>query len=647
LAEFSKNIGIISIVIAVFVFVTGIILGKPLISMILFAISMAVAVIPEGLPVVVTIAMAIGLNRMAHKNAIIRKLVAVETLGSCNYICADKTGTITENRMTVVKAFAGNKEYVFTGSGYSPEGEILSENQKITEDESLHNLLLCGLLCNSANLYKDKDLWAIDGDPTEGALIVAAKKFGLNVEKLKAEYIRIKEIPFSSSRQFMATLNKNNSEYFVFVKGSPEKILGFSGQENNDDLRKYYLNMAESGLRILGFAGKKISNSFNEDDFIEDNLKDLDFLGFIGIIDPPKNSAIEAIKGTKDAGIKIIMITGDHKETATAIAKQIGIFEEGAIAITGNEIEQKGEEYLKENVEKIRVYARVSPGDKIDIIKALQDRGNVVAMTGDGVNDAPALKRSNIGVAMGSGTDVAKEASDMILKDDNYVSIFEAVKVGRIIFDNIQKVIFFLLCTSLAESIIIILSLFIGLPLPFLATQILWINLVTNTVQDVALAYEPGEKDIIKRKPRNPEEDIINPFLLKRLLFIGIVMAAGTLFIYWHSLNNGTSLVYARTAAVNTIVLYQFFNVWNARSFNKSVFKINPFSNTFLLISIVFSIVAQIAFVTWKPMQAVFETSELSLHTWIQTVLIALTILIPMEIDKWIRNKKNAAKSHP
>lgn len=627
---------------AILTIILGLIKGLDVLEVTLFAISMAVGVIPEGLPIVATITMAIGLNRMAKRNALLRRLEAVETLGSCNYICSDKTGTITENRMTVKVAYSLGKEYEFKGEGYEPKGDIIKNNQSVKEDDDLYNLLLCGMLCNNANLYKEEDEWKIDGDPTEGALIVSAQKFGLDIDKTEAEYSQMDQIPFSSKRQYMATLYKKDNDCFIFVKGSPEKILKFTGQENNEDLKQQASKMTSSGLRALGFAMRKFEDNCPEEIDMDEHIKiGLEFLGFQGIIDPPRKSAIEAIKATKEAGITTVMITGDHIETAISIAKKINIFKEGDMAVTGQEIDNKGEGFLEENVEKIKVYARVSPEHKIKIVELLQKKGNVVAVTGDGVNDAPALKRAAIGIAMGkSGTDVAKEASEMILRDDNFASIIEAVKEGRVIFDNIRKVAFFLLSSSAGVVLTIIASMLIGLPLPFWATQVLWINLVTNGLQDIALAYEPAEKEVASKPPRSPKEDIMNRLIINRLIIVGVVMLLGALPLYWYKILQGASLNYARTTAVNTIVFFQFFHTLNCRSFDKSIFKMSPFSNPLLLISLSLSVVAQVLFVSYEPLQFLFKTTNLDAATWAQTVLIPLTIILVFEIDKYIRRKK-------
>lgn len=642
----SNKIGLITIGLAIAVIILGIIEGIKLDEIILFSISMMVAVIPEGLPIVATITMAIGFKKMADRNAILRKLIAAETLGSCNFICSDKTGTITENQMTVVKSYANSKEFIYTGIGYNPSGEIFHNQQKIKEDKDLESLLLNGLLCNEAELYEENNEWYINGDPTEGALITAAQKYGLDIDKDKYEYKHIDEIPFSSYRQYMATMYKCKQNYIIFVKGSPEKILQFTGNTDNSELQNQYLKMAESGLRILAFGAKQLTENCSKDiDLEHEATNKLTFTGFQGIIDPPKKSAVQAIQEAQNAKIKIVMLTGDHKITALTIAKEINIYKPSDIVMTGQELDQHGNRFLEDCVEKISVYARVSPGHKLKIVEALQKRGNIVAVTGDGINDAPALKRANIGIAMGKiGTDVAKEASDMILKDDNFESIFEAVKIGRVIYDNIRKVTYFLLSSNAGIALAIIMTFILDLPLPFLATQVLWVNLATSGLQDISLAYEPAENNILKRPPRNPNSEIISPYLLKRIIIISIVITIGTLSLFVHELRSGSSLTYARSAALNTIVFFQLFQAWNSRSLDKSIFKINPVSNPFLFISLILAVLAQISILTYPPLQYIFHTTNLSINTWIQTILVASTIVIAVELDKLIRKKYIVSK---
>ncbi len=643
LADFSKIVGLISVGLAIFVFLIGLIKSKPVTEMILFSISMAVSVIPEGLPIVITITMAIGMKRMADRRAIIRKLIAVETLGSCDYICSDKTGTITQNRMTVTKAYANGKTFNLNGSGYTPKGGITKDGKDIDNDADLKKLLLTGLLCNSAGLYKEDAQWQVEGDPTEGSLLVSAKKYGLDIDQARKEYAHIDEIPFSSDRKYMAVLRKKDNSNILFLKGAPEKILSFSNAQDKKRLHKVYEEMANNGLRVLAFASKDLgrSGSKEEVNLAGESTRGLNFLGFQGIIDPPRESAVRAIDDTKRAGIKTVMVTGDHKITARAIADNIGILEEGAIVTDGKELDSGGESFLREKAEDIRVYARVSPSHKLRIVEVLQEKNHIVAVTGDGVNDAPALKRGNIGVSMGTtGTDVAREASDMVLKDDNFATIFEAVKVGRVIFENIRKVVFFLLATAVGVSSMIIIGLFLNLPLPFLATQILWVNLVTNGLQDIALAYEPGEKDISRKKPRNPEEHIINTFVLKRLFLIGMTMTIGTLFLFWFKLQEGASLPFARTVAFNTVVFFQLFHVLNSRSFEKSVFTMPLFSNPFLFISLFISIGAQVCVLYIPALQYIFHTQPLDIITWVQVIGAALSVIFVMEVDKFIRRKQ-------
>jgi len=648
LLYFTRLIGVISVCLSVIVIVIGLIKGIKLLEIILFSISMAVAVIPEGLPIVITVTMAIGMKRMADKNAIIRKLIAVETLGSCNYICSDKTGTITENRMSVTKAFINGKEFEFSGIGYSPEGDVLLDGKKVNNDKDLFELLLTGFLCNTTNHYFDNDSkeWKIDGTATEGALIVAAKKYGISEDK-EFNYELLDEIPFSSNRKYMAMLYKHEDKCTIYIKGAPENILKFSGNEKNEILLKQYSKMADLGLRVLGFGIKNIIKKCSDEiDLEAESSRDITFLGFIGIIDPPKKSAIEAIKGAHESGIRVVMITGDNKITAASIAKQVDILRENELVVTGQELDSNDDSFLINNVERITVYARVSPHHKLRIVDALQKHGNIVAVTGDGVNDAPALKKGNIGVAMGKmGTDVAREASDMVLKDDNFASIFEAVKVGRVIFDNIQKVSFFLLSSGTGIAFTIIAALLMDLPLPFLATQVLWVNLVTNGLQDVALAYEPGESDIHKRAPRNPKENILNKYILIRMVIVGIVFLIGTLSLFMYELKIGHTIEYARSTAFNTIVFFQFFHVWNSRSMDKSIFSIPFLSNPFLLISIFLSLIAQISVLTFEPLRLVFHTAKIDMKSWILTILVSMSIIIVIEIDKAIRKNNKRTSS--
>lgn len=636
---FSKVIGIAILLLCGVILGVGALQGKSIKEMILFSISLAVGAIPEGLPIVITITMAIGIKRLAEHKAIIRKMIAVETLGSCDYICSDKTGTITENSMTVVKAYSTDGVFTFDGVGYEPEGEIKKDDKKIEEDASLRRLLRCGVLCNESRLYKDNENnWKIEGDPTEGALLVSAAKFGIERNKIQEAAELVDELPFKSKRQFMATLRKYEGKTILYVKGAPEKIFAFCGKEDSEENKRFNDELAEEGLRVLAFAEKELHESGgNSIDLEKEAQSGLEFLGVQAIIDPPRESVIEAIKQTKQAGITPVMITGDQKTTAVAIAQKVGIIEDADKdeAMSGQELDEKDESFLAEHVEKIRVYARVSPQHKFRIVEALQNKKHVVAVTGDGVNDAPALKKSNIGVAMGGkGTEVAKEAAEMILKDDNFATIFEAVKGGRVIYENIRKVIYFLLSPPVGVVLFILATLILKMPLPFLASQILWINLVTNGLQDVALAYEPGEANMAKKPPRNPKENIINRFVLKRLLLVGVTVFCGTFGIFWYKINSGAPLIEARTTAFTMVVFFQLFHVFNCRSFERSIFQISPFSNPFLMVSIVLSFGAQLAVLYYPPLQFVFKTTSLDGTTWIQIISISISIILIMEVDK-------------
>ncbi len=641
-ADFSRRIGAVSVALAVFVVLVGVARGMDVVETALFSIGLAVSVIPAGLPIAMTLAMAIGLKRMASRNAIIRRLVAVETLGSCDYICSDKTGTITENSMTVKRIHTGDASYDVAGEGYAPEGAITYEGEDEPGRERLRELLTAGVLCNDSDLVHEEDEWTIDGDPTEGALLVAAKKEGLDLQEIRRDLRRRDEIPFSSERKYMASLNERDGGCTVYVKGAPETVLGFLGEdEGNEGIRGRYEAMASDGLRVLALAKKDLKGTCDDVDLEDEATTGLSYLGLAGSIDPARESAVSAIKDTKSAGITTVMITGDHRITATAIAKSIGILEDDGEVVTGRELAEKGKGFLADRVQSIAAYARVSPDQKVSIVKALQERGHVVAVTGDGVNDAPALKKASIGVSMGKkGTDVAREASDMVLQDDNFATIFEAVRVGRTIFVNIRKVVFFLLSSSAGVALFILASLFGGLPLPFFATQILWINLVTNGLQDVALAYEPAEEGITKRSPRDPKEPLFNRFMVKRLALVGLVIAAGTFYLFYEQLATGASPELARTTALNAVVFFQFFHTLNSRSFTQSVFRMNPLGNPFLLGSLFVATCAQLAVIYVPDLQYVMRTTALDPATWAKTLAIAASIVVVVEADKYLRRQR-------
>jgi Ca2+-transporting ATPase len=640
--RFAKLIGLLVMGASAVLFIVGLLLGESVKDMFMTAVAAAVATIPEGLPIVVTIAMAAGVARMAKNNAIIRKLPAVETLGSTTVICSDKTGTLTRNEMTVTRLFDGEFTCEVTGTGYEPTGEIIAdEEEALNENGSLNRLLRIGLLCNESDLFEEEGRFKIDGDPTEGALIVSALKGGLIEEKERENYPRLDIVPFESERGFMATLHEHRGRKLIFAKGAPERIVEMceDGAEQEERLSKAR-SFAEKGLRVLAFAWKEAAD--DKDELSHHDVESgMLFAGLQGMIDPPRTEVIEAIAGCKRAGMRVVMITGDHAVTAEAIGRQLGIVagEEGVLA--GRELETMSDDALFERVRLVSVYARVAPEHKLRITRQLIRHGEIVAMTGDGVNDAPALKAAHIGIAMGiTGTDVAKEASDMVLADDNFAGIFSAVKEGRIVFDNLRKVTFFLIPTGIAAIISIIGAMLFAVPIPYLPAQLLWINLVTNGLQDVALAFEPGEKGIIDRPPRDPKEGIMSRLLVERTVLVGLVISLGIVWNYVTALREGASPENARTVAVTTMVFFQFFQAWNSRSEYRSVFRINPLGNPFLFYSMLAAFFAQLAFIYAPPLQWVFRTVPLNGSEWLRILAVSSSIIVVVEIDKWLRRRK-------
>lgn len=645
--KFAKFIGLLVLSGASAIFIVGIILGLKASDMFITAVAASVATVPEGLPIVVTIAMAIGISRMARRNAIIRSLPAVETLGSTTVIGSDKTGTLTKNEMTVKLIYDGEHVYEATGSGYEPAGEMLHEGVpvKIKDHKNLELVLRIGLLCNESNIYEEEGRFKVDGDPTEGALIVSAVKAGLNPEDEKKHYPQLGLVPFESHRGYMATLHRHGTKKLIFIKGAPEKLLEMcAGCAAKEELRTkeilYTAHLfAKDGMRVLAMAYKEAPHEM--DDLTHHDVEgDLIFAGLQGMIDPPRPEAVEAIKGCKEAGIRVVMITGDHAATASAIAKMLSISTDETKVLTGREIEVMGDDELLEKVKDISVFARVSPQHKLRIVQQLIKRGEVVAVTGDGVNDAPALKAAHIGIAMGrTGTDVAKESSDMVIADDNFASIFNAVEEGRIVFDNIRKVTFFLIPTGFAAVLSILFSMFLGIPIPYFPAQLLWINLVTNGLQDVALAFEPGEKGIIKRPPRDPKEGIMSRLMIERSIIVGLLISLGVIYNFVDALNEGASLEKARTIAVTTMVFFQFFQAWNSRSERESIFRISLISNPFLFYTMLAAFLAQLAFIYVPALQWVFRTEPITANEWLQIGVISMTVIAVAEIDKAIRNR--------
>jgi len=650
IVKFAQFIGLIVLSSAAAISILGLFLGMSIAEIFKIAVAASVAAVPEGLPIVVTVTMAIGISRMARRHAIVRNLPAVETLGSTTVICSDKTGTLTKNEMTVKVIYDGNHCYEVTGSGYEPKGEILHEWEPTDTEvlQGLQRVARIGMLCNESNLYQEDGQFKVDGDPTEGALIVSAMKAGLNPEDEKIRYPQLSIIPFESEHGFMATLHSHNSKKLLFVKGAPEKTLEMCTEPAAGGLldKKKVLetgeHFAEDGMRVLAMAYKEVQNDFRE--LTRHNIGgDFILAGMQGIIDPPRPEAIDAVRGCREAGIRVAMITGDHAVTASAIGRMFGISRERSKVLAGRELETMSDDDLFTKVKDVSVYARVSPHHKLRIVQQFMKHGEVVAVTGDGVNDAPALKAAHIGVAMGkTGTDVARESADMVITDDNFASIFHAVEAGRVVFDNIRKVTLFLIPTGFAAIVSILIAMALDLPIPYVAAQLLWINLVTNGLQDVALAFEPGEKDVIKKPPRNPKEGIMSRLMYERSILVGLIISAGVVYNFISALDEGVSLERARTIAVTTMVFFQFFQAWNSRSELESVFRINPLSNPFLFYSMVAAFLAQVVVVYVPALQWVFRTEALALVDWIKIGLVALTVVVAVEVDKAIRRYRRS-----
>jgi P-type Ca2+ transporter type 2C len=643
LNQFSKRLGYGVIVIAAIVFIATIIKGGEILEMFKTAVSLAVAAIPEGLPAVVALSLALGVQRMIKKNALVRKLPSVETLGSTTVICSDKTGTLTKDQMTVRKVFVDGAIADVSGEGYNTEGAFSMQHS-----HDLLTLLRIGALCNDATLNKDG---TILGDPTEVALIVSAAKGGLLKEELENKLPRVDELPFDSDRKRMTTVHQIGSKRIMYTKGAPdivlklctktlknEKVIAITPSERKAILAANE-EFAQNALRVLGFAFKQLGPNEKPG---EDGLI---FVGLQAMIDPPREEAKAAVKACHEAGIKVIMITGDHKLTAVAIAKELGI---DGKAMTGEELDAI--ENLEEIVEDIAIYARVSPEHKIKIVEALKKRNHIAAMTGDGVNDAPALKKADIGVAMGkTGTDVAREASKMILTDDNFASIVNAVEEGRGIYDNIRKFIFFLLSCNISEVLVIFIAVMIGLKLPLVAIQILWMNLITDGLPALALGVEPRDKGIMKRKPRHKNEGVLNRDSFARMILMSVVMTAAVLGVFiWALMSKGwawgasladesPTYIYALTMAFTTLVMIELFNAFNAKSESKTIFTSGILKNKYLLGAVIISVLLQLA-VIYTPLSTVFDTMVLSLGDWAIILGISSIILVADIAYKRVRN---------
>ncbi|MCS6904403.1 MAG: cation-transporting P-type ATPase [Bacteroidia bacterium] len=657
IARFSSLLLYVILGFAILTFIVGVKRGNDIFDMFMASVALAVGAIPEGLPAAITIMLANGVARIAKKNAIIRKLPAVETLGSTTVICSDKTGTLTQNQMTVQEIIAGGWHYTVTGVGYEPIGtfQINGEEACIRENVALEECLIAGLLCNQSNLIEEAGAWKIEGDPTEGALVVAANK----AAKYRENYLNLlpllDTIPFESENQYMATLHKvlDKPYHVIYIKGSVERILERcnlellpDGQIQEINRQKYFEitnQMAKKGLRLLAFAYKHVPNTQQEITHYE-VAQDLIFLGIQAMIDPPRPEAIEAVKICKMAGIKVKMITGDHELTALTIAQKIGIVgatseqELSQKVINGSKMSSLSDEELIAVTQKVAVFARFAPEDKLRIVRALQANNEIVAMTGDGVNDAPSLRQANIGIAMGiTGTAVAIETADMVLTDDNFATIKDAVEEGRGIYDNLIKFITWTLPTNFGEGLVILAAIVANTTLPILPLQLLWINMTTAALLGLTLVFEPKEPGIMERKPRNAQEPILNAVLLTRIVIVGVLLCAAAFGFFYELQEKGRSVEAARTIAVNIFVVGELFYLFNCRVLSSPLYKIDFFSNPILLIGAGAMFLVQL-FYTYVPfMNQAFHSEALEFMDWLFIVGVGIFIFWVIEIEKGVR----------
>lgn len=653
-------LGIVAVIVALqLVFSTG----HTFVEMFIWGVSLAVAAVPEALPAVVVISLSIGMQRMAKRHALIRRLSAVETLGSTTVICSDKTGTLTQNEMTVRQIYAGGRLIDVSGAGYEPKGEFQSGGRvaDIAGDEAVRTMMKIGALCNDSKLVRTDSVWDVKGDPTEGALVVLSAKAGVAQEDANTEFPRIDEIPFSSERKMMTTLHRTPRGIVAYSKGAPETVLESCSKimlesterpitaKERQEVLVTAQQMAGNALRVLGTAYKPVDNTVPS--CKEDAEKGMVFIGLAGMIDPPRPEVKDAIKLCEQAGIRSIMITGDHKVTAAAIARELGILKDG-MAVTGAELDKMTKEEFETNVGKIDVYARVSPAHKLKVIDAFARKGEVVAMTGDGVNDAPALKKADIGVAMGiKGTDVSKEAAAMVLTDDNFASIVAAVEEGRGIFANIKKYLMYLLSSNVGELLLmagaILFGPLIGLPagaLPLIAVQILLVNLITDGFPALALAVDPPDPDIMRQKPRPRGQGIFTRPVVALMSIGGVWSALVNLGIFKWALDAGKDMVEAQSLTFLTLIVIQFFKAYNFRSDKRSVFEIGMFRNKWLNLAVLSQVGLLIAIVEVPFFNEIFNTFPLTLQEWIIVVLLAATIFPVLEVSKAFIRRQEGKK---
>jgi magnesium-transporting ATPase (P-type) len=640
LERFARAVAVGVLAAAVVVGFVGVVArGYGLGDMFLFAVALAVSAIPEGLPVALTVALAIASTRMARRGVIVRRLAAVEGLGSCTLIGSDKTGTLTCNELTVRELWLpGGKRFTVTGEGFIPEGEVRGAEGvlSVRERELLAPLMRAAVLCNEADLHRRDGAWAWRGDPTDVALLAAALKLGWTRQALLARHPQENQIPFEPERKYAASYHRIDGRIRALVKGAPERVLAMCVLDDPSTHRATAEAMAARGLRVLAFAEGPTPEEISSSETPQEPTG-LTFLGFAGMIDPLRSGVVEAVQRCYDAGITVCMITGDHPVTALAIARDLGLAARPDQVVSAAELEGVSTEELRELVRTVRVFARVTPRQKLEIVEAARAAGHFVAVTGDGVNDAPALRAANIGVAMGrGGTDVAREAAELVITDDNFATIVAGVEEGRIAYDNIRKVVYLLVSTGAAEVVMVILAVAAGLPLPLLPAQILWLNLVTNGIQDVALAFEPGEGDALRRKPRAPRERVFDRLMIERTVLAAAVMGGVAFGAFAWMTGTGWTEGSARNAVLLLMVLFENVHVGNSRSETKSVFRLSPLRNPVLLVGTLAAFLLHLAMMHLPIGQALLRTEPVSASTWLVMVPLALTILVAMEFHKWL-----------
>lgn len=646
LDKLTEQISIGAILLALFIFVLGILRGNEWGTMLIFSMAILVSAIPESLPTVVAVTLAAGVKKMAHKNAVIKRMPAVETLGTCTVICSDKTGTLTQNKMVIENIFTADSEVCITGQGYNPKGIFLKEDIRIDpkKHKTLSKIFEIGILCNNSDIKRERGRWVVEGEATEGALVVLARKAGITREAYHKKFPRKKEHPFDPVRKCMSVVHFVKDRHMVYSKGAPELLLNKA---------KYYLHEGEirkinksvistflkknkeyalRGLRVIGLAFKEHSGSFE----LKDVESSLVFVGLVSIRDPPEPSAKESIKKCKEAGTKVVMITGDNELTARAIAEELGIYAVRDMVLTGKQLDRMSDKEFEKIVDYVTVYARVAPKHKLRIVKTLQSKGHIVAMTGDGVNDAPALKKADIGVAMGrSGTEVAKESAEMILKDDNFTTIVNAIEQGRTIYANIRKFIYYLLVGNFSEVILVLVAVIAGVNLPLTALMILFLNLVTSDIPALGISAEKPSEKIMRQKPRNPKEGILSDYLLLKISELVPLVVLGTLALYmWELIVNKSPIPKAQTVAFATIIFFELFHAFNSRSWDESLFTRKFFSNIYIIGGVLLSALLTLTVIYWPPMQAIFGTVSLALKDWILVLLVSFSIIFFLEIQK-------------